>query len=440
MIEIKDIKPIPNTMLNKIKKLDNKLTEKPTGITRFYTYFTKFKKELCSVTVAVRHYYKKWFCKQVVVHGLHTNKVYLQDIEQYMGFIVVGWYRDGISKCSTWHDYDWGYNDDKYFQMQSATVVNKEYIAKLKNYKYSAIDQYNYSDIFKYLRLYEKYPKAELLVKCGLSNIATSKQILRLCDKDKNFCKWLFRNKDEIALNSAYISSIIKAYRNNRPIKLTDEIEYFKRNYNTYKNELKDFLQPNESEKFITYLASQNANVSSFVDYINACNFLGLNMNENKNRYPHNFQYWHDVRIDEMHSKQAEIDKEKRKKLYENFTNVANKYEALQRNLKDNFVVIIAKSPQDLVVEGDTLHHCVGRMNYDQKFIKEESLIFFVRYKEYIETPFVTLEYSLSNHKILQCYADHDTKPEDKVLEFVNKVWLPYANRKLRKTHASMCA
>ena len=440
MIDIKDIKPIPNVMVNRIKKLDEKLITKPTGVTRFYTYFTKFKNELCSVTVAVRHHYKKWFCKQVVVHGLHTDKVYLQDIGTTMGFLRVGWYREGISKWSTWVDYDWGYNDDKYFQMQTATIVNIEYISKLKDFKYSAIGQYKYRDIFKYLRLYEQYPKAELLVKCGLSCIATSKQILRLCNKDKNFCKWLYINKDEIAKDSSYISSLIKAYRTNKPIKLTNQIDYFKRNYNSYKNELKDFLQPNESEKFITYITKQNTNVSSFVDYLKACNFLGLNMSENKNRYPHNFQYWHDVRIDEMHSKQAEIDKEKRKQLYDSFTNVANKYEALQRNLKDNFVVIIAKSPQDLIIEGDTLHHCVGRMNYDQKFAREESLIFFVRYKDNIQTPFVTLEYSLSNHKILQCYADHDSKPEDKVLELVNKVWLPYANRKIRKIHTRMCA
>ena len=343
MIDIKDIKPISNVMLNRIKKLDNKLIEKPTGNTRFYTYFTKFKNELCSVTVAVRNHYKKWYCKQVVVHGLHTNKVYLQDIGTTMGFLRVGWYREGISKWSTWVDYDWGWNDDKYFQMQTATIVNKDYIAKLKDYKYSAIDLYKYTDVFKYLRLYEQYPKAELLVKCGLSNLATSKQILRLCDKDKNFCKWLFKNKDEISKDSSYISSLIKAYRTNKPIKLTNKIDYFKRNYNSYKNELKDFLQPNESEKFITYIVNQNTNVASFVDYLNACNFLGLNMNENKNRYPHNFQYWHDVRIDEMHTKQAEIDKEKRKELYDSFSLVANKYETLQRNLKDNFVVIIAK-------------------------------------------------------------------------------------------------
>ena len=77
-------------------------------------------------------------------------------------------------------------------------------------------------------------------------------------------------------------------------------------------------------------------------------------------------------------------------------------------------------------------------MNYDQKFAREESLIFFVRNKDSIETPFVTLEYSLTNHKILQCYADHDTKPEENVFDFVNNVWLPYANRKLSKINRNI--
>ena len=43
-------------------------------------------------------------------------------------------------------------------------------------------------------------------------------------------------------------------------------------------------------------------------------------------------------------------------------------------------------------------------MNYDQRFIREESLIFFIRKKEQPDTPLVTLEYSLRNHKVLQCY------------------------------------
>ena len=35
-------------------------------------------------------------------------------------------------------------------------------------------------------------------------------------------------------------------------------------------------------------------------------------------------------------------DEQKRKKLYEDFKNIAKKYDSLERNLKDNFIVIIA--------------------------------------------------------------------------------------------------
>lgn len=442
MIDIEDIKPISNRMLKRIQKLDKIANSKPNGNTRFYTYFTKFKNELCSVTIAVRNHYKKWFCKQVVVHGIHSKNVLLQDIEQCMGFIKVGWFRDGISKRATWRDYDWDYNDDKYFQMQTATVVNKEYISKLKDYKYSAIEQYKYCNIFKYLRLYEQYPKAELLVKCGLSNIATSKQILRLCNKDKNFCKWLFKNKDEVKNPHYYTDSIIRAYKQNRPIKEVYNFDRFKKSFvkeSNFRN-LKEFLKDDEQNKFINYLIKQNTDGYCYEDYRTACEYLGLDMNEDKNRYPHNFSYWHNMRIDQYHTAKTLKDKQEKQELYNKFEIVANKYLGLQRNLKDNFIVIIAKSPSELIHEGDFLHHCVGRMNYDQKFAREESLIFFVRNKDSIETPFVTLEYSLTNHKILQCYADHDTKPEDNVLDFVNKVWLPYANRKLRKIHTGTCA
>ena len=33
----------------------------------------------------------------------------------------------------------------------------------------------------------------------------------------------------------------------------------------------------------------------------------------------------------------------------------------------EEYIIIIAKTPNQLVKEGSTLHHCVGRMNYDSK-------------------------------------------------------------------------
>ena len=70
-------------------------------------------------------------------------------------------------------------------------------------------------------------------------------------------------------------------------------------------------------------------------------------------------------------------------------------------------------------------------MGYDQKFAREESLIFFISTKEQPDVPFVTVEYSPNQKRVLQCYGDNDTKPNDGVIEFVNKKWLPYANRKI---------
>ena len=87
MFTIRHIRKIPKTMLEQIKAFDDNAIEKPNGNTRFYKYYTLYNKELAEVIVAVRNHYKKWYCKQVVVHGIHNDKVYLRDICQTMGYI-----------------------------------------------------------------------------------------------------------------------------------------------------------------------------------------------------------------------------------------------------------------------------------------------------------------------------------------------------------------
>lgn len=419
-------------MLKQIQKLDKINCPEPDGHNRFYKYYTEYRKELCEVIVAVRHYRKKWFCKQVIVHGIHTDKVWIRDICLTMGCYHIGWYRDGISKYQHWYDYDWGYNDAKYFNMY-AEIVNKDYILSLPEYKYSAVNLYIYNDVLKYLKAYEQYPQTELLVKAGLVKYATSKMILRHCAKDKQFCKWLYLHREE-ANKCCYITSLIKAYKQNRSMKEIDEFDIFKKSFDRPGNfqELKEEFKGQERNKFLEYLIKQKTDGACYLDYLQACKYLNLDMSLDKNRYPHDFKRWHDIRIDEYHTAKALADKKAKRALYNKFKKVAKKFLGLQHNTQ-NLVIIIAKSPAELIREGELLHHCVGRMGYDQKFAREESLIFFLRHKNDLETPYVTFEYSLSQHKVLQCYADHDSKPDDNVMNFVNKIWLPYANRKIKK-------
>ena len=436
MIREQDIKPIPKYILKLIKRKDNQAYEKYSGTTRFYSYFTKHKKELLQITVSVKNKGKAWYYKQVAIHGLHSENCLVKDIEYFnIGGYVVGWHEQGLTKYPKWYETEnWCIANDKYYNPYAPTV-NKEYILTFQEYKYSAIDKYTHSDIFKYLRLYEKFPQAELLVKFGLSNYATSKTILRMVAKDKKFRQWLLTKLDEIKLKSHYyISTLVIAYKQNMELDKAQQFETllktFRHNAN-YKR-IKELFD-NNIKQFFNYLIDQKTNESSYIDYLNACEYLNLNMSLDKNKTPHNLKKWHDIRIDEYHTAKMKADKKERKAFYKKFSTVAAKYLPLQRNLKDDFVTLIAQSPTDLVVEGNALNHCVGRMNYDQKFAREESLIFFIRSKDNIDNPFVTVEYSLKNKKVVQCYGEHDSKPNDNVLNYVNNVWLPYANRKLKQ-------
>lgn len=436
-MKIEKIKPIPQYMLLLIEKANKKDDNFGKGFVRFYCYFTKNDGELTKVTVACKNKGKKWFCKQVAVHGIHSKKCFVKDLECFMvcGY-VVGWYEQGLQRYRKWYETEnWCEADDKYYDPY-AKAINPEFIFKFPEYKYSAIDKYKYCDTFKYLRLYERYPHAELLVKFGLNSYATSKQILHKTVKDKAFRKWLINNRDELKNSSYYISTILLAYKTGQSLRETQISEKNKKYFCKSGNfsDIKAlFTTSKEVDEFLEYMRKQSANLSSYQDYLKACRYLELDMSLSKNRLPHNFKYWHDIRIDEYHTAKALRDEQERKELYHKFAVVADKYLPLQRNLHDAFIVIIARSPAELIKEGDILHHCVGRMNYDQRMIREESLIFFIRNFQEPDVPFVTLEYSLTNKKVLQCYGEHDHKPSEQVLEFVNKKWLPYANRKLKK-------
>ncbi len=434
-MKIEKIKPIPKYILNLIKKADKQDRLNQNSQKRFYAYLTTNDKELVKVTVAVKNKGKNWYCKQVAIHGVNSKDCFIKDIEYtWIAGYSVGWYEQGLQKQPKYYEYgNWGYADDKYFD-PFAPIVNREYALKFEKYKYSLANEYTYQDYIKYLRSYEQYPQAEYLMKLNLQYYATSKTILKLIEKDKQFRKWIIKNRLELYLKSYYVSTIITAYKQNKDLDKTQQLETFIKSFskNEHYREIKDLFNGN-IEQFFNYITSQQIDASLYIDYLNACKYLKLNMQENKNKIPHNFKRWHDMRIDEYTTAKQKADEEKRKAFNLKFLNIANKYLSLQHNLKDVYISIIPTNPEDLVYEGKKLHHCVGSMNYDQKFVREESLIFFIRNKNKPNKPFVTLEYSLKNHKILQCYADHNSKPDSKVMNFINKVWLPYANKQLRQ-------
>lgn len=437
-MKIEKIKPIPKYILKAIQKRERTSSEK-SGRTRYYAYLTTNDKELVKVTVAVRYKGSQFYTKQCAVHGIHSKDCFCRDMAfTYLSGWVTGWYSEGLTSYQKWFESgEWDEGEDKYFD-PFAPVVNREYIAKFPEYKYSASELYNGADVLQYLRIYEKYPQIEYLLKLGISeHYATSSQILKKAEKDKRFRKWLAVNRDQLKYNSYYVSSVLQAYKNNKPLAEAQKIEQVKKDLCKDRRyaPIRTMLNGNY-EKYSKYLEEQKISNSLYLDYLTACNYIGLNMNEDKNRFPHDFMKWHDIRTDEYHTAKAIKDEEEKKELYSKFSDVSQKYAPLEYSKNANYVVIIAKLPCDLIREGTKLNHCVGRMNYDQKFIREETLIFFIRNKDNTDEPFVTVEYSIKQKKVLQCYAKGNTTPDSDVREYVNKVWLPYANRTLKKISA----
>jgi len=428
------IKPIPKYLLEMIKKLDFERYPNQKGHCRFYSYLTKIKGELVKVTVAAKSRGKKWYHKQVAVHGTKSEHCLVKDMKFHsMGGYSVGWWAEGMYREPYWYeDGEWGDADFKHLNPPSL-LLNKEFVCKFPQYKYSAHQLFRGDCIIKYLRLYEKYPQTEYLIKFGLPGLHDKTTILKLIAKDKSFCKWLIKHQNEITYLT-YAGVIIESYKTGKPMKVIQEFAERKKRF-----ERESDMQPirglfrKDPERFFSYIDGQKRNPRSYLDYLNACNFLGLDMTIPKNRYPRDFKKWHDIRIDQYHTAKAKADKKQRAELYQQFAAVAKKYLTLQNCKQGVYAVFIARSPAELVREGARLDHCVGRMDYEQKMVREETLIFFIRSIERPDVPFVTVEYSLTSKKVLQCYGQESKRPDEPVMDFVNKVWLPYANRTIKK-------
>jgi len=441
------VRPIPKYITAKIRRRDKENCPEQKGPCRFYSYLTAVRRDPVKITVAVKNYKKRWYIKQVAAHGVKSNMCLVKDMEyNYIGMgFRVGWYAEGAQKHKKWfEDGKWYDAKFKYYNPYTVTV-NPEYIGRFPEYRYSAYKEFRGVCIINYLRLYEQYPQVEYLVKLGLHNIHDSVTVLKRIAKDKRFCKWLIAHKTEIASQDCYVGAIMQAYIRGKPIKQVQAFAECKKKLDRDNNlrplkELfgKDRDQRSDLERFFLYLETQDSSPSAYLDYLKACNYLGLDMSLPKNRFPHDFKRWHDIRIDEYHTAKATADENERAELYKQFAAVAQKYMSLQKTKAgkgpfQGYAMVIAASPAELVREGDILHHCVGKMGYDQRMAREESLIFFVRNTSAPDVPFITVEYSPKTKKVLQCYGEKNTKPDDNVMAFINKTWLPYASRTLNK-------
>lgn len=449
---------IPSDIYRKILAAEK--DEEPSCRVRYYPYFELQGGALAIATVGVKSSSKKTkgkrhkclYIKKATVHVVGEKNCFIRDIDFHgMGGYIIEFsnepYYDTPRKRVIVNQYaetSWcNYIPAKYYRIYNAyrRILNLEFLKTLPEYKYCGYD--GTGDALDYLTRYKENPKMELISKLVSPRLAMSKRIVGKAAKDKAFITWLKTNVADINRLHVGVPLILSAYAHNKTVAETVADSKIKQYF--YKTPYIDFSEEHEpakvlyhnadaemKERIIAYLKRHEINGESYNDYLKALRLLRVDMTDTKNLFPIDWKYWSEVRLNQYATKVAERDQKKNAELNLKIKAIAKKYKKLAGG-DGAYIAIIADSKTNLIYEGEMLHHCVGRMDYDQRIAKERSLIFFIRTKAEPTIPLVTVEFSIEQKKVLQCYGAHDKRPGGDIEKFVYDVWQPKARRALEQ-------
>ena len=84
---------------------------------------------------------------------------------------------------------------------------------------------------------------------------------------------------------------------------------------------------------------------------------------------------------------------------------------------RDGMMMVVPASPDDIVAEGQALHHCVG--TYVDRVAKRESIILFIRLSDDPDKPFFTVE--VKNRQAVQVRGMSNCPATPAVQAFVDR-------------------
>ena len=157
-------------------------------------------------------------------------------------------------------------------------------------------------------------------------------------------------------------------------------------------------------------------------DYYDAARKLGYNMADDAVLFPKNMVKEHDRLVGEYNRLESKEEAKDYIMAEPRFDKLANAFASFAWE-RDGLCIRIAAKPEELLLEGKTLHHCVAR--YIDKHAKGEECIFFVRKSDCPETSFYTLELDMKTLQVLQNRGKQNCARTPEVEAFEAE-WLEY--------------
>lgn len=172
--------------------------------------------------------------------------------------------------------------------------------------------------------------------------------------------------------------------------------------------------------RMVNYMKKQKVAPSklyiTWADYLRMAKAEGYDTTDDIVRFPRDLKARHDELV-ELDNKRKD---EKRLQGYRELDQQIKERlpEAARYFWEDEkYMIIPAGKCEELINEGRTLHHCVGRDDhYMKKMAAGISWILFLRRKEDLETPYYTLEIDMQQDRILQYYSEFDRQPDKAII------------------------
>lgn len=261
---------------------------------------------------------------------------------------------------------------------------------------------------WEYLEKYIKYPKLELLCKAGYSSLTTCINLLNVNGKGlsevlKVHPRWVNYLKGKgyhelMACRKPYCKTV-------EDVELVADTMHNKEVWTTLK-----YCPKGMELKMCRYLHTKAFYRSRmYRDYLDCCIKLGRPLEEKKVLFPEDLVQAHDEAAEK-------VEIVKNEKLNASIQeHVKNLLKYMYQD--DKYLIRPAESVQDLIEESKQMKNCVR--TYAERYSKGLTAIFFIRSITNPDQSLATLE--LKGNRISQCYAYHNTRPSEEVMEFVNK-------------------
>ena len=369
----------------------------------------------------------------------------------------------------------WSHESDDFARdwwSKRRSLYSKDYVMELSGYqvwlgldrlkpllkdswlKYSQLDAYirltdGGGDALKYIELYHKHPQVEYLMKMGLWNIIDEGLSKRSFN---NLFEWRGQtpqkllgvpvNKNDMLALSALATDIntlkLSLYlKKNTKLSLAElackrkEIEKL-----SYYDSCARFERLKKAgisvESALNYIKKQDKETArglyyiliDWSDYMHDCQKLGLDMTDTAIAKPRNLQCAHQNVVTQLKIKADELLNKQIAKLLK----TRKRY-----NFSDGGLMArVAASAEELIAEGDALHHCVG--TYADKHAKGQCTIILIRKQSEPDEPYYTMELS-TRGTIVQVRGDHNRGMTKDVEDFV-KAYKEYLTRLTKKRGA----